>query len=262
MKSLIKEIFFGLTAPFVRGLDGRASILMYHSVGDNGAFFTVKPTDFEKQMKFISGGGSSRGLKAVKLSRLVEMLKNREDVSGRVAVTFDDGYADNASVALPVLEKYGIPTTVFVATDFMGKAMTNSDGITIETAGREALRRLAASGLVELMPHTASHRPLTSYGNDSWKEDMEKSRRVLRSEFGSKADIFAYPRGKFAPVHAEYLRRNGYAGAVTVNVGLVKPGDDLFRLKRNSVDSTTTMAQFKGKLSRAVEWYAVLRGLA
>ncbi|MBL4584173.1 MAG: polysaccharide deacetylase family protein [Pseudomonadales bacterium] len=46
-----------------------------------------------------------------------------------VCVTFDDGYADNLYVALPIMKKYGIPATVFVATGFLDGGLMWNDSI-------------------------------------------------------------------------------------------------------------------------------------
>ena len=58
------------------------------------------------------------------------------DLSGRtVSITFDDGYADNFSVALPILQAYGVPATFFVASDFLDGGRMWNDSI-IETIRR------------------------------------------------------------------------------------------------------------------------------
>ena len=57
----------------------------------------------------------------------------------------------------------------------------------------------------------------------------------------------------------ELVREAGFSGAVTVEEGTVGPGADAFRLPRNSIDSSTTFSQFRGKLSRAIDWYTTLK---
>ena len=251
VKQLLKNTYFSLSKAFVSGLTNRASILMYHSIGHNKAFFTVRPEEFEKQMKYLH----EHGFIVVKLSELVDKLRRKENISNHVAITFDDGYADNCDEAFPILKKYRLEFTVFVATDFIGRSMTNSEGVTIPIMDDSKLQELVASGLAELMPHTASHKPLTMYANDSWKADIDKSHEYLVQSFHSSADIFAYPKGKFMKTVPDYLAEKGYIASVGVEEGLIRSDDDLFKLKRNSVDSTTSMTQFKGKLSKAIEWY-------
>jgi peptidoglycan/xylan/chitin deacetylase (PgdA/CDA1 family) len=245
---------------------------MYHSIGDNGAFFTVSAGAFDRQMRHLKSGN----FHPVKLSELVRALKNGADITGMVAVTFDDGYKDNAENAFPILKQYGIPATIFVATGHVGGAMTNSENISIKMLDANDLLELKKSGLVEIMPHSSSHRPLTGYaeGDDSWKVDVLSSGTFIRDLLANNAVnaantanianvanavIFAYPQGKYESRHVEFLEINGYEAAVTVKEGLVKPGDNLFELKRNSIDSTTTMPIFKGKLGLANVWYEKLK---
>jgi peptidoglycan/xylan/chitin deacetylase (PgdA/CDA1 family) len=99
-----------------RGRPGVGIVLMYHRVaepGDDPWGLCVSPCRFAEQMEVLA-----RGARTVPLAALPEAV-----AAGRaaVAVTFDDGYADNLSAALPVLERYGIPATVFLATGWVGR---------------------------------------------------------------------------------------------------------------------------------------------
>ena len=98
---------------------GGALILGYHRVG-SGAHdeyeVCVTPEHFEAQMDVLR-----RYARPIHLSRLVQCLKDGSVPPGSVAVTFDDGYADNLFAAKPILEKFDIPATVFVCTGYAGK---------------------------------------------------------------------------------------------------------------------------------------------
>jgi peptidoglycan/xylan/chitin deacetylase (PgdA/CDA1 family) len=99
-----------------RGRPGVGIVLMYHRVAeprDDPWGLCVSPCRFAEQMEALA-----RGARTVPLAALPEAV-----AAGRaaVAVTFDDGYADNLSAALPVLERHGIPATVFLATGWVGR---------------------------------------------------------------------------------------------------------------------------------------------
>src|SRR5579872_6987150 len=72
-------------------LHSGTSILMYHSIATNKAFFTVSPYQFERQLKYLI----ENGYKVIKLSEFVGRLARGEDISNIVCLTFDDGYLDN-----------------------------------------------------------------------------------------------------------------------------------------------------------------------
>jgi peptidoglycan/xylan/chitin deacetylase (PgdA/CDA1 family) len=58
----------------------------------------------------------------ISLHDLTQALRERRLPERSVVVTFDDGYADNLSNAKPLLERYGLPATIYVATKLLGQA--------------------------------------------------------------------------------------------------------------------------------------------
>jgi peptidoglycan/xylan/chitin deacetylase (PgdA/CDA1 family)/CelD/BcsL family acetyltransferase involved in cellulose biosynthesis len=92
--------------------EASARILYYHRVNDDGdPFFPAIATAlFEQEMRYLA-----RHYKVVSLS---DLLKHLEDGSPErtIAITFDDGYQDNYENAFPVLERYGLPATIFLTT--------------------------------------------------------------------------------------------------------------------------------------------------
>lgn len=91
------------------------AILMYHRVIDSTYNFwklNISPATFEKHIKYISEN--------YKVLRLEEEWDNLVDENRKyVVITFDDGYVDNYQYALPILEKYHVPATIFVSTDLI-----------------------------------------------------------------------------------------------------------------------------------------------
>jgi peptidoglycan/xylan/chitin deacetylase (PgdA/CDA1 family) len=95
----------------------RAVVLVYHRIG-TGAIdpwrLTVDPETFAGQMETLA-----RDWSPMSLAELVDGFRRRRLPERGVAVTFDDGYADNLEVAAPILLEHAIPATLFVATDLI-----------------------------------------------------------------------------------------------------------------------------------------------
>jgi peptidoglycan/xylan/chitin deacetylase (PgdA/CDA1 family) len=96
-------------------------ILLYHRIATppwDPWNMSVSPEHFEQQLALLS-----RVADVVPLSTLHSRLRAGRGGRPAVAVTFDDGYADNLHVALPLLERYEIPATVFLATGWMDQSV-------------------------------------------------------------------------------------------------------------------------------------------
>ena len=97
--------------------DGSAVILMYHSVSRIGADpwgLRVAPRQFAEHMAVLRTHTNP-----IRLDELASATVG-DGTRRPVVVTFDDGYADNLLHALPILERYRIHATIFVATGFVG----------------------------------------------------------------------------------------------------------------------------------------------
>ena len=93
-------------------------ILMYHRIAEPSYDpwgLSVSPANFEDQLLWLS-----RGRRLVPMDALVAGLARGELTGREVAITFDDGYVDNLTVAKPLLERVGAPATVFVTTQRLG----------------------------------------------------------------------------------------------------------------------------------------------
>ena len=93
------------------------SVFTYHRVNDHGdPFFEALPTEvFERQMQLIA-----RHYVVLPVEELVARLRAGTVPRNAVAITFDDGYRDVLTHAAPILARYHLPATVFLATGFIG----------------------------------------------------------------------------------------------------------------------------------------------
>lgn len=103
-----------------------AIILMYHSVARAGAQRWVDPRNcvsadlFEAQMAFLA-----RRRNVVSMNELVDALEGgRTPPAGTVVLTFDDGYRDTFDTAAPILARYGLPATLYLATGYVDRGET------------------------------------------------------------------------------------------------------------------------------------------
>ena len=104
--------------PFARRPTGAFPIFIYHNFvsGKQDLYFQGFPVDFfESQLNYLS-----RHYQILPLPELIGRLSHRDPIpSNALALTFDDGYRDNYTLAYPVLKKYGVPATIFLTTKYI-----------------------------------------------------------------------------------------------------------------------------------------------
>ena len=100
-------------------LNPRALILMYHRIAEEQFDpwrLCVTPDNFRQQLEVLR----SSGLHVMHLRELASSLAAGEIPGRSVAITFDDGYRDNLDNGRPLLDRYGIPATFFIASGYIG----------------------------------------------------------------------------------------------------------------------------------------------
>jgi peptidoglycan/xylan/chitin deacetylase (PgdA/CDA1 family) len=125
---------------------GRLLILTYHRVcahPDALVAGNAHAAGFARQMQVLA-----RGFRVLPLTEAAERLGAGTLPARAVCITFDDGYADNADVAAPILARYGLPATFFIATGFLdGGRMWNDTIIETVRSVRGPALDLGALGL-------------------------------------------------------------------------------------------------------------------
>ena len=121
-----KLLISAIKALHLLGLDklyiqNGAVILMYHSISDGTDISYIDPSNdmnksiFEFQMKYLK-----RYCNVISLTELNNLMTKGKEIPCRtVAITFDDGYKNNFTNAVPILNKYDLPATIFLATKYI-----------------------------------------------------------------------------------------------------------------------------------------------
>lgn len=260
MKLTAKNIIYSalnLIEPLIRIFcrQSRVSILMYHSIGDNGLIFTITRENFHRQLEYLK----QNGYKIIALSDLIEALENNIQLQDKtVVLTFDDAYSDNYEIAWPILREFGYAATIFVPTALLGGELNNSQSRALKIMSPQQISELAASGQIEFGSHTSSHGHLEKMTDEQFIEEVRESKTVIEGLTGRPCNIFSYPRGFYCESFMSILKEQGFSAAVTVDEGLIGLGS-LFKLKRNFVYSSESFIEFKGKLGCAVEIFSTLK---
>jgi len=121
------------------GKYARLSILLYHSIPreSDALLYDLKDSHvFDTQVSFLSDN-----FNVLPLHEAVQRLRENTLPSRAACITFDDGYANNAEVALPILQKYGVVATFFIAAGFINGGMMWNDKLI------ELIRRAPGSEL-------------------------------------------------------------------------------------------------------------------
>jgi len=184
-------------------------VLMYHSVTpyqEDPYLVTVKPERFDQQMRWLR----KRGLRGASMR---ELLAERRAAGGRrlVGLTFDDGYTDFVTYAVPILQRHGFTATVFPIAGMLGGENSwdqNGPRKPLMTAGQ--VRELAGAGM-EVGSHGLRHVSLVSATDDELAAEAEESRQILREASGQDVDGFCYPYGHVDGRVVERIRAAGYA---------------------------------------------------
>jgi peptidoglycan/xylan/chitin deacetylase (PgdA/CDA1 family) len=228
-----------LVAPLFRSVE--VSILCYHSIGQDGNSTTITPEQFERHLALLQ----EHSVQFVPLEKIVGWVQHGGVLPRRVAaITFDDGYADMETTALPILEKVRAPATVFIIGDEAGaRTYLGSD---IPLLSSEALERLRTHPLIDIGYHSATHPDLSKLEPQALREEVARPA-------GNR--YFAYPGGNHSPQVAEAVREAGYDAAVTIGWDLVQKDTDPYLLPRSVIVRDMPLWRVRMATTRALVWY-------
>lgn len=231
-----------------------AAFLCYHSIADGGPpFLSLGPDLFERHLALLQRRRWATGTGA----ELASLAAGRRPERPTAFLTFDDGYADNHDIALPLLRQYGARAIVFVLPprcDDAGPLVWPE--ITDRAAEHpDVFRSMSwtmAEALVEagseIGSHTMTHAHLPELGTEALEQELLDSRRAIQARLGGSCDLLAYPFGDWNPAVASAAARAGYRFAFTMPRASQRRGGAL-NIPRTAIDQRDDERRFAFKLS-------------
>lgn len=240
LKKTLKLIYYSLVKLLPDfWLANKANILMYHSISDENFPFSVQPAEFEKQMEYLA----EKHYNVVSLEQLAAYLQAKRIPAKTVGITFDDGYEDNYSQAFPILKKYNLPATIFVATGWLNNSANKYDK---QCLSPEQMKEMLDSRLVDFQPHSISHPKLTKLKLDDAAREIAESKSQLEKLLARDCQFFAYPYGRHNDDLVKIVEKNNFKLSLATSKGLVSPKSPKYSLNRNAIDRAVSLPEFKG----------------
>ena len=205
-------------------------ILMYHSInnkyfGDKTLF--VKENDFDNQMKYLSDNNYT--------PLFLSEIERAKDYEKPIIITFDDGYMDNYTKALPILMKYNLKATVFIIANWTdGKTYMN----------QEQIKELSNSNIFEIGAHTLTHVFLSNMNYNDQLMEISQSKYVLENIINKDIIVFSYPYGSYNEDTLN-ISKKYYKYSVTVEEGINNLSEiNNYKLKRYKISRDTDISSF------------------
>jgi peptidoglycan/xylan/chitin deacetylase (PgdA/CDA1 family) len=222
------------------------TILIYHRVGARTPTRVDLPVaSFDAQMRELA-----EQRRVVTIDRALELLDDEGpkpyDLRRPIVITFDDGTADWTTDVLPVLDRYQLPATFYVATDFVERSVPfPDDGTPISWDG---LRDLQSSGLATFGSHTHTHALLDRAEPDTVRLELDRSKALIEDRLGVACDHFAYPKALPGSEIADAEVRKRFRSAVLAGTRPNRFGQsDAYCLARTPVTIDDTGTWFTRK---------------
>ena len=220
-------------------------VLLYHAIGspalgDAYGLFSISRDQFIGQMNYLAASYRDR---VISLSPDTAC-----GATAQLAITFDDGYDDNLTVAAPILVERGLPFTVFVTSDFVKQGRPGFLSLS-------GLRELAAMPNVTIGAHGATHVALPVCDDAGLRDELCRSKRDLEDAIGRSVGTMAYPYGATDRRVRAAVQDAGYRLAASSYATVNDEKRDPFVLGRTEVLGGESLRVFRQRLHGDWDWY-------
>ncbi|MDE6474524.1 MAG: polysaccharide deacetylase family protein [Clostridia bacterium] len=231
---------------------GDLTILMYHNTlakGKKQSVYCINQDSLRKDFEYLKNNGYN----VISCQSLIKYVDNGTALPDKaVILTFDDGYLNNMTYALPLLEEFGYSGLFSVVGDYTLFDKNGKGGGDFIYFGWNDIAQVSKNANVEIGLHSYSMhntRPrlgvsqLNSESDEAYKQAFSSDTQKLvdkLGELGVTSNIYAYPYGKYTKISESVLKDKGIVMTLTCNEGInhIYGRRSLYLLKRINRDAT------------------------
>lgn len=254
--------------------DGCANVICFHRVNDRVAdSLTTPPAVFDELMRIVRAE-----YQPIAMSRLVSKLSGGDSLPpNAIAITFDDGYKDNRTIAAPILDKYDLPATFFLTSGYIDTDRVfpwdQDSPVKHAMMTWNDVRELVGMGF-EIGGHTINHVDLGRAPLEEAEREIVGCKEKIEQEITREIEAFAFPFGRADAIRDDVLdivRHAGFRSCCSAYGGKVTAESDLLRLERVPMYPTVTemlmeidnfMTYRQGRMKLKLTTWAISTALA
>jgi len=210
--------------------------------------YACPPEVFDKHMKQLK----LNGFNPVSLEQIEQhLLFNKDLPENAIAITLDDGFADNYTHAFPILAKHQVPATIFLTTGCLGGSnhwMTQEGFPARKMLDWQQIQEMDQYN-VTFGAHTVSHPKLPELDINSASNEIINPKKIIEDHLGKPCKHFAYPYGLFNLENRDKVESSGYTLACSTRSGFNNIHRDPFILHRIEVYGNDPWWKLKQKMA-------------
>jgi peptidoglycan/xylan/chitin deacetylase (PgdA/CDA1 family) len=216
----------------------RIPVMNYHSVNiDPGNVVVISPAKLEEQMQYLA----DNSYHVLTLQQFIDIWEGKAEAPPKsVLLTFDDGYTDNYTEAMPILKKFNFPATLFMTPGWVGQ-----DGY----LNWEQVEEMRSNGW-DIQPHGMSHTSLPKLNKEEQLYEITEARKLIEEKFNTKANVFCYPYGHYNKTTLSILKEHEFLFGFTIEQGRADPTQSPYELRRLFVNGEEDLKMFANKLEK------------
>lgn len=221
--------YYSVLRPFQKHFKEGHPILCYHKIAPPPAKARIKGLYLDSDLFFSQ-------MNEISQAAFVSTLPHEatRSMGSSITITFDDGFVNNLTEAVPLMQQAGIRAINYLVADRIGQTSdweAREGGEADPLMNESQIKDWLAAGHW-IGAHTCTHPRLSLLSRKEAKEEIFSGKKKLEDCFGTPIEHFAYPYGDYSETTVELVQEAGFQTACTMHRGINLSDTSPFELKR------------------------------